>query len=72
MAIEVKVNENVDSEFPKLMKSGDVIIIATSVAGMLIHGTVVESNEYDVGHHRTDWLKGSFKDYNGEITLKNK
>jgi hypothetical protein len=55
--------------FPKLMVAdGDLIVLFNADR----KGIVVNSKRgQNIGDYSIDWAMGAFKDYNGEVTLKN-
>ena len=57
--------------FPKLMISnnGTVVLMNEDASGTAL--TSNRTSFYKVGHYATDWIMGSFVDYNGTITLEN-
>ena len=67
---EVKESKEVRTEFPKLMKS-----ITTNTIVLFVDensGTVVLDNSgYELGNYLDGWVSSNFKDFNGELTLKN-
>lgn len=71
MSIEVTTHLE-EPEYPKLRISpGGLIVLFTSWG----EGTVIRPNknkENYIGRHRTDWYGADFKDYTGEINIRNK
>jgi hypothetical protein len=64
-----------ETSFPKLMIGKDTgrIILATSAQRGLLTGVIVYPGHADrVGEYRTEWINDMFKDYDQEVTLKNK
>ena len=70
--MSVKVSASVKlakvKEFPKLMVSNDgqLVLFASEGRGVALNCVCAE-----VGRYYIDWLVLSFKDYEGEVTLKN-
>ena len=72
MSILVSLREESSEEkkFPKLMIGGGGIVVLFNTD---CEGTVVGGKEYEsIGHYSIGWNMEAFKDYNGEVTLKNK
>jgi hypothetical protein len=72
MSVKVSLSEEVskDESFPKLMiaKLGGTVVLFNSHC----EGTVVSGKEYEsIGHYSIRWNIESFKDYDGDVTLKN-
>jgi|GEM_PF-3979640 len=71
MAIKsIKVDKSEEVNFPKLMVSPNELIVLMISSR---HGTVM--NEVDsrrIGEFSDEWNMDRFKDYNGEVKLKNK
>ena len=70
MSVKVSLKEIIDEKiFPKLRIDEDgTIVLFTSKS----QGTVVNNSQYyNVGYYSVLWCVGAFKDYNGEVTLKN-
>ena len=73
VTVEVKNSEEVkELEFPKLMKSSNtgIIVLFTDVDS----GTTIFTGDdvWGVGHTSSNWNESHFKDFNEELTLKNK
>lgn len=73
MSVESTVieNEKVENEYPKLMmyKRGTFVVLFESEK----KGMVVQTSEdYFVGSYSAEWNVKEFKNFNGEIKLKNK
>jgi len=70
MSVLVSLREKVNNEkeFPKLMIADGVVVLFNSYC----EGTVVGGEEYEtIGHYCIGWNMDAFKNYNGEVTLKN-
>lgn len=66
----IKEGKKVGTEFPKLMKSvnSDLIVLFRKNQS----GTVIVGNSLNkVGYVSSTWAIGSFKDFTGELILKN-
>ncbi len=66
-SIEVEATKEIN--YPKLMKCKNLIVLMTS------HGCGMTMNKRDarrVGEYSDAWSMENFKDYNGEVKLKNK
>ena len=75
MAINVnpkRIKER-NPKYPKLMISGDTIIVATgeSADGGYLHGLVVQDVCYSPWTKRKDWILECFKDHNKDVVLRN-
>ena len=71
MSVKVRLSKTLESvkSFPKLMISNNFIVLFT---GLRI-GTVVNDTDFiGVGYHCNRWCMDDFKDYEGEVNLKNK
>ena len=71
MSVKVSLKEKVNNkkEFPKLMIAGAGVVV---LFNRDCEGTVVGGEEYEtIGHYSTGWDMEAFKDYEGEITLRN-
>jgi hypothetical protein len=72
MSIKVSLQENkcFNKDFPKLMISANFTIVLFRTEEK---GTVIESGESDliIGQYCEYWLMECFKDYDGEVNLKN-
>tara|TARA_R110002153_G_scaffold13130_4_gene49073 strand:+ start:607 stop:834 length:228 start_codon:yes stop_codon:yes gene_type:complete len=73
VTVEVKNLEEVKQlEFPKLMKGITGVVVWFSVPG---EGTVIIGTKgacYTAGDYECDFVMSNFKDFNEELTLKNK
>ena len=72
VTVEVKNSEEVkELEFPKLMKgsSGVVVLFSSPEKGTVIIGTKCG---YIAGGYESGFIMSHFKDFNEELTLKNK
>ena len=73
VTVEVKNSEEVkELEFPKLMKgsSGVVVWFRIPEEGTIIIGT--KCSYYCAGDYQNNFVMSHFKDFNEELTLKNK
>ena len=71
MSVEVRLKESVFTlkKFPKLMISNDGIIVLFS---RYCSGTIIVGSRYkEQGEFSDMWEMCYFKDYHGEVTLKN-
>ena len=70
--MSVKVSLSVElgtiKDFPKLMISNDGQLVLFESVG---RGVALNCVCAEVGRYYIDWLVLSFKDYEGEVTLKN-
>jgi hypothetical protein len=70
MSVEVRLKENIKvKSFPKLMISGEIIVFFIKEK----YGIILYTKEdYELGDYSETWDMLCFKDYEGEITLRNK
>ena len=78
MAITSKTNENPSKTngFPKLMKFKNqvnpnesfIVLFTDFTTGVVVFSTY---NSWKVGCHHRKWAEEYFKDYDGEVVLKN-
>lgn len=64
---------DVKSQYPKLVESGENIILAIEAGGEgLFHGTIVQCEDQSfVGKFIRNWATDSATDYEGKVTLEN-
>jgi hypothetical protein len=71
MSVKVSLSVELSEEktFPKIMiDEHNTIVLFYDES----RGTVINSDEiYGVGYYSILWFAAAFKDYNGEVTLKN-
>ena len=67
MNVEITVKEK--AKFPVILRTGQskTIVLFTSEKC----GTVLSSDDYEVGHYRTDWLFSNFNPFDGVVELSN-
>ena len=66
------VEENKELEFPKLMEGTEtsvVVLFTESKKGAIVS---VGTSDNKIGYYHFDWQMEYFKDFKGELTLKNK
>jgi hypothetical protein len=71
MSVKVSLSEEVSKvkEFPKLMVTDEAFVVLFSADGV---GTAISSDKhFPTGSFGKYWAMQSFKDYNGEVNLKN-
>ena len=70
MSVKVSLKEEVSKEksFPKLMISVELIVFFTKAK----HGVVLRiEGDFKLGEYRDNFIMSYFKEYEGEVTLKN-
>ena len=71
MSVKVSLKENAVTVkgYPKLMITnyGLIVLFTSEETGTVIN----KINDYKLGYYSDDWNDSNFKDYNGEVTLKN-
>ena len=69
MRVEVKKDTIKPIEYPCLMINQDDVIVLFRNRSK---GTIVSSDNFQIGSFFADWDMNDFKPFNGEITLSNK
>tara|TARA_R110000822_G_scaffold76214_2_gene183162 strand:+ start:187 stop:405 length:219 start_codon:yes stop_codon:yes gene_type:complete len=71
MSVLLRIRQEVskDKSFPKLMiaDDGQIVLFASQEVGIRI----TSNNSFSTGTISNVWIMSAFKDYNGEVTLKN-
>jgi hypothetical protein len=69
MGLKVEVNKKEVKSYPKLMESGGLVVLfmAASKGTVLLGGSVYQP----VGYYSIIWDMDIFKNFEGEITIKN-
>jgi hypothetical protein len=68
MKTTIKEHQQCEKPFPKLMVSGDLIVLFTNEHT----GTVVHTvGGYSMGYWDDSWKAYLFKDFHGTVTLEN-
>ena len=68
MIKSVRNESEVESAYPKIMKSNNLVVLFSShKKGVVIGSTSL----YDVGHISEDWAMDCFDNFVGSITLSN-
>jgi len=64
----IKKEEESENEYPKIMISEEVVVLFDKYSC----GTVLTGSPFRVGNYDNNWKMSEFKDFKGEITIKNK
>jgi len=68
MKSTIDVDKKEVKEFPKLMRSEDLIVLMEESC----HGTALtDTLMISIGEYRKSWNMNSFKDFDGKVTLEN-
>ena len=70
MIVEVKQNKT-EKDFPKLMINNEGMIVLFEEKGVEMVLEKPLNNTYAVGYYSNAWNTVNFKDFDGEITIKN-